>query len=101
MVLTLLRLHYARGERKALLGNAQLCLKRGGDEREDRETNISCESALILLSLAIDVKNDIVMTAIVGILNKQAVAVAADSAVTVGGGTKIYNIIVEIIRAFR
>lgn len=31
------------------------------------------------------------MTAIVGILNKQAVAVAADSAVTVGGGTKIYN----------
>ena len=31
------------------------------------------------------------MTAIVGILNKQAVAVAADSAVTVGGGVKIYN----------
>ena len=31
------------------------------------------------------------MTAIVGILNKQAVAVAADSAVTIGGGTKIYN----------
>lgn len=41
--------------------------------------------------MVIDVKNDIVMTAIVGILNKQAVAVAADSAVTVGGGTKIYN----------
>ena len=32
-----------------------------------------------------------VMTAIVGILNKQAVAVAADSAVTVGGGVKIFN----------
>ena len=31
------------------------------------------------------------MTAIVGILNKQAVAVASDSAVTVGGGVKIYN----------
>lgn len=31
------------------------------------------------------------MTAIVGILNKQAIAVAADSAVTVGGGMKIYN----------
>ena len=31
------------------------------------------------------------MTAIVGILNKQAVAVAADSAVTVGRGVKIYN----------
>ena len=31
------------------------------------------------------------MTAIVGILNKQSVAVAADSAVTVGGGMKIYN----------
>ena len=31
------------------------------------------------------------MTAIVGILNKQAVAVAADSAVTVGSGVKIYN----------
>lgn len=31
------------------------------------------------------------MTAIVGILNKQAVAVAADSAVTVGGGVKIFN----------
>ena len=31
------------------------------------------------------------MTAIVGILNKQAVAVAADSAVTVGQGVKIYN----------
>lgn len=32
-----------------------------------------------------------VMTAIVGILNKQAMAVAADSAVTVGHGIKIYN----------
>ena len=31
------------------------------------------------------------MTAIVGILNKQGVAVAADSAVTIGGGAKIYN----------
>ena len=31
------------------------------------------------------------MTAIVGILNKQAVAVAADSAVTIGLGQKIYN----------
>lgn len=31
------------------------------------------------------------MTAIVGILNKQAVAVAADSAVTIGSGQKIYN----------
>lgn len=31
------------------------------------------------------------MTAIVGILNKQAVAVAADSAETVGSGLKIYN----------
>lgn len=31
------------------------------------------------------------MTAIVGILNKQAVAVAADSAVTINGGAKIYN----------
>ena len=31
------------------------------------------------------------MTAIVGILNKQAIAIAADSAVTVGGGQKIYN----------
>lgn len=31
------------------------------------------------------------MTAIVGILNKQAVAVAADSAVTIGFGQKIYN----------
>ena len=31
------------------------------------------------------------MTSIVGILNKQAVAVAADSAVTVNGGAKIYN----------
>ena len=28
-VLTLLRLHGLRAERKALLGNAQLCLKRG------------------------------------------------------------------------
>lgn len=31
------------------------------------------------------------MTAIVGILNKQAIAVAADSAVTIGRGQKIYN----------
>lgn len=31
------------------------------------------------------------MTAIVGILNKQAVAVAADSAVTIGSGQKIFN----------
>lgn len=31
------------------------------------------------------------MTAIVGVLNKQAVAVAADSAVTIGSGRKIYN----------
>ncbi len=31
------------------------------------------------------------MTAIVGILNKQALAVAADSAVTIGRGRKIYN----------
>lgn len=31
------------------------------------------------------------MTVLVGILNKQAVAVAADSAATVGGGAKIYN----------
>jgi len=31
------------------------------------------------------------MTAIVGVLNKQAIAVAADSAVTVGAGVKIYD----------
>jgi len=33
------------------------------------------------------------MTAVVGILNKQAVAIAADSAVTIGGenGRKIFN----------
>lgn len=31
------------------------------------------------------------MTAIVGILNKHAISVAADSAVTIGGGRKIYN----------
>lgn len=31
------------------------------------------------------------MTAIVGVLNKQAIAVAADSAVTIGGGVKIYD----------
>ena len=31
------------------------------------------------------------MTAIVGVLNKQAVAVAADSAITIGSGRKIYN----------
>ena len=80
----------ARGA-KGSIGQRPIVPEAGEDEREDRETNISCESALILLSLAIDVKNDIVMTAIVGILNKQAVAVAADSAVTVGGGTKIYN----------
>ncbi len=80
----------ARGA-KGSIGQRPIVPEAGGDEREDRETNISCESALILLSLVIDVKNDIVMTAIVGILNKQAVAVAADSAVTVGGGTKIYN----------
>ena len=31
------------------------------------------------------------MTAIVGVLNKQAIAVAADSAVTVGAGVKVYD----------
>ena len=31
------------------------------------------------------------MTVLVGILNKQAISVAADSAVTVGGGVKVYN----------
>ncbi len=33
------------------------------------------------------------MSAVVGILNKQAVAIAADSAVTIGGsnGKKIFN----------
>lgn len=31
------------------------------------------------------------MTVLVGILNKQAISVAADSAVTIGGGVKVYN----------
>lgn len=31
------------------------------------------------------------MTAIVGVLNKHAVAIAADSAVTLGGGRKVHN----------
>ena len=31
------------------------------------------------------------MTAIVGILNKHGIAVAADSAETIGNGIKIYN----------
>lgn len=31
------------------------------------------------------------MTAIVGVLNKQAIAIAADSAVTVGAGVKVYD----------
>ena len=31
------------------------------------------------------------MTAIVGILNKHGIAVAADSAETIGRGVKIYN----------
>lgn len=31
------------------------------------------------------------MTAIVGVLNKHAVAMAADSAVTLGGGRKVHN----------
>ena len=31
------------------------------------------------------------MTAIVGVLNKHAVAIAADSAVTLGGGRKVMN----------
>ncbi|MBQ0150735.1 MAG: hypothetical protein KBT08_09025 [Bacteroidales bacterium] len=31
------------------------------------------------------------MTAIVGVLNKQAIAVAADSAVTIGSGVKVYD----------
>ena len=32
------------------------------------------------------------MTAIVGVLNKHAVAIAADSAVTLGGGKKVMNV---------
>ena len=31
------------------------------------------------------------MTAIVGVLNKRAIAIAADSAETIGDGVKIYN----------
>ncbi len=70
---------------KGSIGQRPIVLEAGGDEKEDRETNISCESVLILLSLIIDVKNDIVMTAIVGILNKQAVAVAAEYGSCVAG----------------
>jgi ATP-dependent protease HslVU (ClpYQ) peptidase subunit len=38
-------------------------------------------------------KKQLLMTAVIGILNKEAVAVAADSAVTIGwqNGRKIYN----------